>query len=84
MFQLFVWTRLSGGGLEWPHRRILLLVAISWLPLLLLSVLSGRATGALNIQFLHDIETHVRFLVALPALIAGELVISSRIHSEVR
>jgi hypothetical protein len=42
-------------------------------------VLSGSAT----VPFLHDIEVHVRFLVALPLLIAAELVVHQRMRSVV-
>ena len=33
-----------------------------------------------RVPFLHDIETHVRLLVALPVLIAAELIVHSRIR----
>jgi hypothetical protein len=52
----------------------------TWLPLAVLSLLEGRAFGgSIKIPFLHDIEAHVRFLIALPVLIGAELVVHRRI-----
>ena len=80
----------SGGhippenALELIHRRILFIPLFAWLPLLLLSLIGGHALGgAIKVPFLHDIEAHVRFLVALPVLIAAELVLHLRIRPAV-
>jgi hypothetical protein len=76
LFQLFVRSRLSTSGLGWLKRRIIFFVLLTWVPLLLLSALSGQAmSGGVHIPFLHDLETHVRFLVALPLLLLTELVV---------
>lgn len=57
-----------------------MLSGVSWLPLLVLSLASGRAAGdAVAITFVGDIEAHVRFLVALPLLMAAELVVHRRL-----
>lgn len=80
IFQLFRRSHLSGGGLELLYRRILAITLIAWLPLLLLSLLGSALLGeAANLSFLHDIEAQVRLLVALPVLIAAELVVHVRI-----
>ena len=72
LYQLFQRSHLSGGALELLHRRILFIPLFAWLPLLLLSLIGGRALGgAIKIPFLHDIEAHARFLVALPVLVAA-------------
>ena len=55
-----------------PHRRALLLAAVCWLPLALLSSASGLATGGVDLPFLADFEVHARFLLALPLLILAE------------
>ena len=34
-----------------------------------------RSGNAVAIPFLYDIEAHVRFLIALPMLIAAELIV---------
>ena len=78
LFQLFRRTHLSGDELELLHRRMIVIPMIAWLPLLILSSLGGHALGGVTLPFLHDIETHVRFLIALPVLIAGERVVHWR------
>jgi hypothetical protein len=71
--------------LELLHRRILIITLFAWLPLLLLSVLEGHALGGpVKIAFLRDIEAHVRFLIALPVLIAAEVVVHNRLAPLVR
>ena len=71
LFQLYRRTYLSGDALELVRRRVVVIVAIAWLPPLVLSMIDGHALGgAIALPFLHDIETHVRFLVALPTLIS--------------
>jgi len=76
----FRWSqraRLSGPSLEFLHRRVLAVTLLAWLPLLLLSMLEGVGLGkAVKIPFLYDIETHTRFLVALPLLIVAEVVVN--------
>jgi hypothetical protein len=85
LFQLFRRAHLAGDGLEMLWRRVIVLAGIAWIPLLLLSLLSGQAFGdAVRIPFLMDVEAHVRFLVALPLLIAAELVVHRRLMPAVR
>jgi len=70
--------------MELLHRRVIAAILLTWLPLLLLSIVGPRAASAGRIAFFHDIEVHVRFLVALPILIAAELLVHSRIRPMVR
>jgi hypothetical protein len=85
LFQLYRRAHLTGDTLDLLHRRILAITFFAWLPLLLLSVLEGHALGgSTKIAFLRDIEVQVRFLVALPILIAAELVVHVRIGPVVR
>lgn len=84
LYQLFRRAHLSGPALEQLGRRILLLVALAWLPLLFLTLAAGRAWGPpSSLPFLRDIETQVRFLVALPIFIAAELVVHRRTRNTV-
>jgi len=83
IFQLFRKSHLSGEGLDLLYRRLLIITAIAWLPMLLLS-LAGSQTGGVRLSFFHDIEVHVRFLIALPILIAAELIVHLRIRPVVR
>jgi hypothetical protein len=81
LFQMFLRTHLSGDALELLQRRMIVIAGVAWLPLLLLSALNGNAFGnAVPISFVEDVETHVRFLIALPILIAAELVVHRRIR----
>ena len=85
LYQLFRKSHLTGGALELLHRRILFIPLFAWLPLFLLSLIGGHAMGGvMKIPFLHDIEAHARFLVALPALIAAELIVHLRIRPAVQ
>jgi hypothetical protein len=82
---MFRRSHLSGDGLELLHRRIVVIALVAWLPLLLLSMLGGHfLAGTVKLPFLHDIEAHVRLLVALPVLIAAELIVHSRIRPVVK
>jgi hypothetical protein len=73
LYHTFRRAHLSGDALELVRRRILVIACVAWLPMLLLSALSGQATGdAIAIPFLRDVEVHVRFLIALPILIGAE------------
>ena len=79
IFQLLRRTHLEGDHLELSQRRIIVITLMVWLPLLLLATLGSAAGGAGRISFFHDIEVHVRFLIALPVLIGAELVVNSRL-----
>jgi len=85
LYQIVRRAHLSGSALELLHRRIVVIALFAWLPLLMLSVLSGRAWGdAVRVPFLIDVDTHARFLFALPLLIAAELVLHQRMLPLVR
>jgi hypothetical protein len=85
LYQLFRRARLSGSALELLQRRIVAFWVITWLPLLCLSALGGYALGgSAKIPFLRDLEAQVRFLVALPILIAAELIVHLRIRPVVQ
>ena len=81
LFQLFRRAHLSGDALELIGRRIVVIALVAWLPLLALAILGGHALGgSVKIPFLADIETHIRFLIALPVLIAAELIVHRQIR----
>ncbi len=54
------------------------LVAIAWLPLVLLAFLDGRLVGGAVVPLLQDADVTLRLLVVVPLLIAGERVIHER------
>jgi hypothetical protein len=81
LFQLLRRAHLSDDALTLVRKRVGVLALIAWLPLLVISVLQGKATkGAVAVPFLQDLELHVRFLVALPLLIIAELVVHRRMR----
>ena len=80
LYQLFLPTRLARPPLDLLYRRMVGIPLVAWLPLLVLSLLEGHAVGtAVAVPFLHDVEAHVRYLVALPLLILAEMVIHARL-----
>jgi len=81
LFQVLRRARLSDDGLALTRARILVLSTVAWLPLLALSILDGQALGGgATIPFLLDVDVHVRFLVAMPLLIAAEIVVHRRMR----
>src|ERR1700740_2334605 len=84
LFQFLRKFRLEGDALELLHRRVLASILLTWLPLLLLSAIGAGSRIVAQIAFLHDIEVHARFLVALPILIGAELLVHSRIRTVVQ
>ncbi len=85
LFQLLLRARMSGDAMTMVGRRIILFGLICWVPLLLLSALDGQLVrGSVPVPFLTDIETHVRFLVVVPLLLAAELVVHRRLLSVAR
>ena len=85
LFQILRRAHLSDDALMLVRQRILVFSLFVWLPLLILSTLEGRALGGkVSVPFLWDLDVHVRFLVALPLLIAAEIVVHRRTRSVVR
>jgi hypothetical protein len=85
LFQLFRKAHLTGDALELVRRRILLISLLTWLPLLVLSVIEGQALGgSAAVPFLLDVEVHIKFLIVLPLLIIAELVVHQRMRFVVK
>jgi hypothetical protein len=73
-FQLAHETRLRAG------RVAALLAAVTWLPLLLLAAVDGVAWGdRVEVTLLKDFLPHGQFLLVVPALVLGELLIGRRL-----
>ena len=84
VYQFFRRSHLTGDGLELLHRRLLVITLVAWLPLLVLATIGSSAGNVGRLSFLHDVEVHIRFLVALPILVAAELIVHLRIRAVVR
>src|SRR3982751_2499386 len=81
-FQLLRRAHMTGNALELVRRRVLVIAAVAWLPLVLLSVLGGSAFGGdVAVPFLKDIQAHARFIVAMPLLIVAELLVHQRLRA---
>jgi hypothetical protein len=79
LFQLLVRSRLATPDLELAERRVVFIALFAWLPLMLLSLVDGKAWGGVDLPFLYDMEMQVRFLISLPLLIAAELLVHRRL-----
>jgi hypothetical protein len=65
--------RLEGTSAKHITKKILFLIAITWLPLLALSTLQGLAFGdKVDIPFWKDFAIHSKFLIILPLLLFAE------------
>ena len=84
LYQIFWRAHLSGPALELLQRRILVISLSAWVPLGVLAAIEAHFLGRQTLTFLGDIESHVRFLVALPLLIAAELVVHRRIRPVIK
>jgi hypothetical protein len=81
LFQLLRRAHLSDDALTMVRQRIVVITLLAWLPLLVLSVLEGRALGgSVTMPFLLDLEVQIRYLLALPLLIGAELVVHRRMR----
>ena len=81
LYQLWRQSHLSGDALQLLQRRIIVMTLVAWAPLLVLSILEGQAWGgSVQLPFLYDVEQHARLLIALPLLIAGEVVAHRRMR----
>jgi len=81
LYQLLCRTHLSDDAMMHLRQRVIVIALIGWLPLLLLSALHGDLLGQhIAVPFLKDLEVHIRFLAAVPLLIAAELVVHRRLN----
>jgi hypothetical protein len=83
-FQLLRKVRLQKGETDLVSRRMIAAILITWVPLFVLAMLGSAGDDAGRLAFFRDVEVHARFLVALPVLIAAELVVHLRVRPAVR
>ncbi|MGY1458366.1 MULTISPECIES: hypothetical protein [unclassified Luteimonas] len=79
LYRLLLKMRLARPPLRLLRRRMLAIVALAWLPLLLLSIAEGSAVSGVTIPFLSDVEAYARFLVALPLLLFADVILHRRL-----
>jgi hypothetical protein len=80
LYQLLRRSRLAGTANEMVYRRMFAFVLITWVPLLILSMIQGLAWSGRRVPFLFDVDSHCRFLVALPLMIYAELIVHGRMR----
>jgi hypothetical protein len=81
LYQLLLRSKLIQppfGNLGW---RIGVITALAWLPLVPLTVFSGRFAGGVLVPFLYDFEVHTRLLFSLPLMILAEMVVHIRMRA---
>jgi hypothetical protein len=84
VYDLLLRAGLLRFGLPNIMRRVVALVAITWLPLLVLALKEGVAFGhRVMVPLLYDYATYGRFLVGLPLLMLAEAVIDPAIQRSV-
>lgn len=76
--------KLCDEKLEPIYRRLVVFAALTWLPMLLLSMIDGRGNVGVDIPFLRDVENHARFLVALPLMLAAETLLERLLSPRIR
>lgn len=59
---------------------MLVICGIIWLPLLVLCAFKGTLTSGVKIPFLADVETHARFLLAMPLMLLAEFIVHQRLR----
>src|ERR1700733_7660913 len=84
LYQMFRRAHLTGPTLELLRRRVLFFILVCWVPLAVLSWFEAHFLGGTKLSFARDILTHVRFLVALPVMILGEVIVYQRIGPAVK
>jgi hypothetical protein len=84
LFQLLLRAHLSDDALMHVRQRIIVIVLLTWLPLLVLSSVQGHLLSGSAVPFFMDVEVHIRFLLAMPLLILAELVVHRRMRPVVQ
>src|SRR5262245_39729671 len=80
LFQLLLRFELIKPSMDLLWRRIVVMAAIAWAPLMVLTLLSGHAFGGESVPFVYDLGAQVRFLVCVPLLIVAEVVVHRRMR----
>ena len=85
VFQLLRRSHLTDDALGLVQQRTIVISLFCWLPLLVLSAWEGNLLdGSASVPFLLDVEVYTRFLLAMPLLIAAELVVHTRMRPLVK
>ena len=80
LYQFYLRGRLLRPPAELLERRVVVAILVTWVPLVLLTLVSGHALSGVKVPFFFDVDVHVRFLLSLPLLIGAELLVHQRIR----
>ena len=80
LYQLFRKAHLDDDVTSHLRQRVFVICGILWPPLAALCAIHGTLAAGNGVSFLHDIETHARFLVAVPLMILAELIVHQRMR----
>jgi hypothetical protein len=83
LYQMLLRAGLIRPSMELLRRRIAAAMLITWLPLLVLTVVGGGFVSGVSVPFVYDLDVHVRFLLALPLLIGSEVIVHRRMRAVV-
>ena len=84
LYQMYLRSRLVRPPADLVGRRIIAFIVVAWLPLAVLTLAGGSAFGGVQVPFAFDLGVHARLLLALPLLIAAELIVHQRVQVTVR
>ena len=84
LYQMYLRSRLVRPPADLVGRRIFVFILLAWLPLAVLTLAGGSAFGEVQLPFASDLGVHARLLVALPLLIAAEVIVHQRVQATVR
>src|SRR5262245_14020511 len=80
LFQLLVRGRLLKPSMDLLARRITAILLVGWLPLLVLTTLSGHAFGGVAVPFLLDLDAQIRCFLFGPILLAADVLVHRRLR----
>ena len=84
LYDLYRRARLLEPPIELLERRLAAVVAVAWLPLLVLSLIDGKAVAGVRVPFVMDFSVHARLLIALPLMVAAEPLVHRSLRLVVR
>lgn len=74
-------TGLCDERFERLPRRTAFVLCLLWLPLLVLALIDGRAWSGTPVPLLYDVDTQLRYVVALPLMLVAERLLHQRMSA---
>jgi hypothetical protein len=80
LYQMLLRAKLTTPTVGLLHRRLAVFVLLAWVPLAVLTAMTGNFLGGAGVPFLLDLDVHVKFLLSVPLLIMAEGVVRGRVQ----